>query len=75
MMPMRCGRLDRHDEHTWTRHRHYAGYEPELIPAREYACNGHVVTTLAEQQWADRADFDEKADDTELGHWMHGWTA
>lgn len=63
MMPLRCGRIDRHDPHEFT-------FERDMLrPRRTYACSGHVVTTLAEQQWADRADFDDKRDGN-LREWL-----
>ena len=49
-MILHCGRLDDHDPHDWTRPR-----EP-FRPARTWHCNGHVVTSVAEQEWAREAD-------------------
>lgn len=62
---LRCGRLPEHDAHTWTT-------PPSVLKVgRTYSCTGHVLTTLAESQWADRADFDDKRDD-ELREWLRG---
>lgn len=66
MTPLRCGRLDEHRDHHWTRPASIYG------PARTYACSGHVVTSVAEQRWATGADADEAADD-ELREWLRGW--
>lgn len=63
------GRIDGHHEHEWT------GPATLHRPARTYSCTGHVVTTLAEKEWADRADFDDKRDD-DLREWLReGWSA
>ncbi len=61
LMPLRCGRLDDHDAHEWT--------SPKYRATRTYHCTGRVITTLAEREWADRADFDDKGDD-ELREWL-----
>lgn len=63
MMPLRCGRMDSHDPHDYTLPAYTIGMHP-----RAWHCNGHVVTTLAEQEWASLADNDEaKAD--EMRRW------
>lgn len=38
-----CGRLDKHDEHDWTRHPHHAGTPGPLYPERTYHCGGDVI--------------------------------
>lgn len=66
--PLRCGRLDEHEPHGWK-----SRYLGRLArPQRTYTCSGHVVTTLAEQEWADRADFDEARDDEMRDWWREG---
>lgn len=67
--PLRCGRFDDHPEHDWS-----APRDPGCS-ARIWHCNGHVVTTLAEKQWSDRADFDEKRDDELREFWREGMTS
>lgn len=63
-----CGRRDEHDEHTWNG-------RDVWRPSRIYRCTGHVLTTLAEKKWADRADFNDKRDD-ELREWLReGWAS
>lgn len=65
-MPLRCGRLDKHPSHDWTVPR------TPFRPTRTYACNGHVVTSLAEQEWASLADNDETKADEMRRWWFDG---
>jgi hypothetical protein len=68
MMPLRCGRLDDHAPHAWTRPR------TPFLPQRTWHCNGHVVTECAEREWASEADLAEAQDD-ELRDRLMGWGA
>lgn len=70
MIIYRCGRLDGHDVHEWTTAPLGADW-----PVRTYECPGYVLTSIAEQEWADRADFDEARDD-EMREWIReGWAS
>ena len=66
MMPLRCGRLDRHAPHAWSTPRE------AFVGRRVWECNGHVVTECAEQEWASAADLAEAQDD-ELRERLMGW--
>lgn len=66
-MPLRCGRLDAHDPHAYTLPAYTIGRKPTT-----WHCNGHVVTSLAEQEWAALADNDERAADQMRRWWFDG---
>lgn len=65
--PLRCGRLDPHPEHVWSVPR-----DPWRQPIR-WCCNGFVITSLAEREWADAADFDEAQTEQLLTWGREGW--
>lgn len=66
---VRCGRRDGHEPHQWSTP------GSVLKVGRTYDCTGHVVVTVAEREWADRADFNDRRDD-ELREWLRdAWTA
>lgn len=67
MMPLRCGRLDAHDPHPYTLPAYTIGRKPTT-----WHCNGHVVTSLAEQEWAADADLAELLDN-EMRDRLMGW--
>lgn len=51
-MPLRCGRLDTHDRHDWSRPHSLYG------PSPTYACTGHVITEGGYTRDADKAQDD-----------------
>lgn len=65
MSAVRCGRLDDHEAHEWTRPRSI------VEPAQSHVCAGQVITAYAEQLWAEQADAAEQKAD-EFREWMRG---